>query len=74
MPQGSVGPTLARLEGHGIVDHRAQYWTIADAEHATASAGHLGAEAAEATDGGFSDEEIAAWMETAVDPIEDRDE
>lgn len=73
VPQGSVGPTLKRLEQHGLVDHRDRYWKIADAEHAVASAGLLGAATADEIDGGFSDEEIEKWMETAVDPIEARD-
>lgn len=73
VPQGSVGPTLKRLEQHGLVDHRGQFWKIADAEHASASAGYLGAATADARDGGFADEEVEAWMETAVDPIDERD-
>ncbi|RAW44025.1 hypothetical protein DQW50_16600 [Halorubrum sp. 48-1-W] len=40
------------------------------AEHAVASAGMHGAATADDIDGGFSDEDIKAWMETAVDPIE----
>ncbi|MFB6074224.1 MAG: MarR family transcriptional regulator [Haloarculaceae archaeon] len=74
VPQGSVGPTLKRLEQHGLVNHRDRYWKIADAEHAAASAAHLGAAAADARDGGFSDEDVEAWMKTAVDPIEGNDE
>lgn len=74
VPQGSVGPTLTRLEQYGLVDHRGRYWTIADAEHAAASAGLLGATAADEIDGGFSDEEVDQWMATAIDPIEDHDE
>lgn len=73
VPRGSVGPTLKRLEGHGLVDHRGRYWKITDAEHATASAGLLGAATADEVDGGFSDEEVDAWMEAAVDPVEERD-
>jgi hypothetical protein len=69
VPTGSVGPTLKRLEGRGLVDHRARYWTITDAEHASASAGSLGAASADEIDGGFSDEDVKRWMETAVDPI-----
>lgn len=69
VPRGSVGPTLKRLEERELVDHRGQYWKIADAEHATASAGLLGAATADEIDGGFSDEAIDEWMETAVDPI-----
>lgn len=68
VPQGSVGPTLARLERRGVVEHRGRYWAVADAEHATASAGLLGAASADDVDGGFTDADVAAWMETAVDP------
>lgn len=73
VPKGSVGPTLKRLERHGLVTHRGRYWKIADAEHASASAARLGAVAVDARDGGFSDEEVDAWMEAAVDPIEESD-
>lgn len=70
VPEGSVGPTLARLEGHSLVDHRDRFWTIADTEHAVASAGMHAAATANSVDGGFSDDEVDAWMETAVDPIQ----
>ena len=73
VPQGSVGPTLKRLEERGLVEHRGQYWKIADTEHATASAGLLGAASADEIDGGFSSEEVDEWMETAVDPIDELD-
>ena len=69
VPEGSIGPTLTRLKEHGLVDHRDQFWAIADAEHAVASAGLHGAPTADELDGGFSDEDVDAWMETAVDPI-----
>lgn len=79
VPRGSIGPTLKRLEGHGLLAHRERYWTIADAEHASASAGSLGATTADEIDGGFSDADVERWMETAVEPItegvrEDRSE
>ena len=70
VPEGSVGPTLKRLEEHGLVEHRDRFWTIADAEHAVVSAGLHGAAAADGLDGGFSDDDVKAWMETAVDPTE----
>ncbi len=74
VPRGSVGPTLKRLEQRGLVEHRGRYWKIAEAEHAISSAGLLGAGTADEIDGGFSDGEIDEWMETAVDPIDRRDE
>ncbi|OIB56699.1 winged helix-turn-helix domain-containing protein [Natrialba sp. SSL1] len=74
VPQGSVGPTLKRLERRGLVEHRGRYWKIADAEHATASAGLLGAAAVDEIDGGFSDDAVDEWMETALDPIDGRHE
>jgi len=70
VPEGSVGPTLKRLEEHGLVEHRDRFWTIADAEHAVVSAGLHGAATVDDIDGGFSDDDVEAWMETAVDPIE----
>ncbi len=74
VPRGSVGPTLKRLERRGLVEHRGHYWKIADTEHATASAGLLGAATADEIDGGFSDGEIDEWMETAVDGYQIRRE
>ncbi|SDK12356.1 hypothetical protein SAMN05216226_12016 [Halovenus aranensis] len=74
VPEGSVGPTLQRLKEHGLVEHRDRFWTIADAEHAAASAGIHGAATADDIDGGFSDDDVEAWMETAVDPIESETE
>jgi len=71
VPEGSVGPTLQRLEQHGLVEHRDHFWTIADAEHAVVSAGFHSAAAADDIDGGFSDGDVDAWMETAVEPIDD---
>jgi len=70
VPEGSVGPTLKRLEEHGLVEHRDRFWAVADAEHAVASAGFHSAATADDVDGGFSDEDVETWMETAVDPVE----
>jgi len=74
VPEGSVGPTLKRLKEHGLVEHRDHFWAITDSEHAVASAGVHSAATTDEIDGGFSDEEIQEWMETAVDPIESEDE
>lgn len=70
VPAGSVGPTLQRLEEHGLVDHRGRFWAIADDDHAVASAGLHGAATADELDDGFTEGDIDDWMETAVDPIE----
>ena len=70
MPERSVGPTLKRLDEYDLVGHRDRFWTIADAECAVASAGLHSAPMAEERDGGFSDDDVERWMETAVDPIE----
>jgi len=69
VPEGSVDPTLKRLEEHGLVEHRDRFWTIADAEHTVASAGMQGIATADDIDGGFSNDDVNIWMETAVDPI-----
>lgn len=71
VPDGSVGPTLSRLEEYGLVEHRDRFWAIADAEHAVASAGLHTHATADGVDGGFSEDDVEAWMETAVEPIED---
>ena len=74
VPEGSVGPTLKRLEEHGLVEHRDRFWAIADAEHAVASAGLHGIATADELDSGFSDDDVEAWMKTAVDPIDSESE
>ena len=71
VPEGSVGPTLKRLESHGLVVHRDRFWAVADSEHAAAAAGHHGAATADEIDGAFNADDRAAWMETAIDPIDD---
>ena len=68
--QGSVGPALNHLVEYGLVEHRDCFWAIADAEHAVASTGVHGAATGNKIDGGFSNDDIDVWMETAVDPIE----
>lgn len=74
VPEGSVGPTLKRLAEHGLVEHRDRFWTIADAGHAVASAGLHGTATADDIDGGFSDDDVEAWMETEADPIDSKTE
>lgn len=74
VPEGSVGPTLHRLEQWGLVDHRDRFWAIADAEHAVATAGLQTAATADDVDGGFTTRDVEVWMETAVDPIDQHDE
>ena len=69
VPDGSVGPTLKRLEDYGLVEHRERFWTIADTEHAVGSAGAHSAATTDEIDGGFTDEDIETWMESAVTPI-----
>lgn len=71
VPEGSVGPTLQRLEQHGLVEHRDRFWAVADTEHAVVAAGRHAAATADERDGGFSDEDIEVWMDTAVDPLDE---
>lgn len=70
VPQGSVGPTLHRLEQRGLVVHRDRFWAVADTEHAVAAAGNLTAVTADERDEGFTATDVETWMENAVDPIE----
>lgn len=30
VPRGSVGPTLRRLVEHGLVEHKGEYWAVAE--------------------------------------------
>lgn len=34
IPSGSIGVVLSRLEGRGLVDHRGEYWAVADPDDA----------------------------------------
>ena len=68
-PQEEVESALTRLDQRGIVEHRGQFWAIVDTEHAAASAGLHGIAIAADRDGGFSEEEVSMWMDTAVDPV-----
>jgi hypothetical protein len=70
-PQEAIESSLNRLEQRGFVDHRGRFWAIADCELAVISASLHGAVSAGDIDGGFSDEDVATWMETAIDPIEE---
>lgn len=74
VPDGSVGPTLSRLEQYGLLEHRGQYWTIADSERAIESAAQMGAETADGRDGGFTEKQREQWMENAVEPVAETDE
>ena len=74
VPAGSVGPTLSRLESHGLVDHRGHFWSITDERHAVESAVVHSHRTAAELDGGFSDEAIDAWMNAAVEPIDDEEQ
>lgn len=68
VPEGSVGPTLKRLEERGLVEHRDRFWAVSDVEHAVAAAGLHSAAAVDELDGGFSDDEVEALLESAVEP------
>jgi len=64
IPQGSVGPTLKRLEEDGLVVHRDRYWAIDDSYAATREGLVLtSATAAEYDDGKEFD--VDAWAEAA---------
>lgn len=69
VPEGSVGPTLTRLEKHGLLEHRDRFWAVSDAEHAVAAAARHTAVTADDIDGGFSDDDVEVWMASAVDPV-----
>ena len=68
-PQEEIELVLTRPNQRGLVEHRGPFWTIADTEHAAASAGLHGIATAADQDSGFSEEEVSTWMDTAVDPI-----
>lgn len=41
VPEGSVGPTLNRLEARGLVRHKEPYWAAPTDEHVASEAGML---------------------------------
>lgn len=59
VPRGSIGVVLSRLEERELVDHRGEYWAIADPEAAatTAQAAATGRAASER----FGTEEPSDW-------------
>lgn len=66
IPQGSVGPTLKRLEEDGLVVHRDRYWAIDDSYAASREGLALtSATAAEYDDGEEFD--LDAWADAAED-------
>lgn len=68
IPQGSVGPTLQRMEDDGLVEHRANYWRVSGSYLASRSGIAMVNEvAAEYDDGMEFDED--AWDEVAEEPI-----
>ncbi|MFD1513428.1 MarR family transcriptional regulator [Halomarina rubra] len=64
--QGSVGPTLKRLEDRGVVDHRLKWWRISDSYRTSEEAAVFVSETAEEYDDG-QEFDAAAWAEHAED-------
>lgn len=51
VPRGSVGTTLSRLESHGLVRHRGEYWAIEEDDRVASVVGTaLSMEATESDD------------------------
>lgn len=65
----AVADALDHLLRDGRLVHRGEFWSVADDEHARATAGLLATERVDDRDGGFAPDEIERWMETAVDPV-----
>lgn len=59
VPRGSIGVVLSRLEEKGHVEHRGEYWAVADAEDAAVTLSSS-ATARAATER-FGDEDPEAW-------------
>lgn len=57
--RGSVGVVLSRLEADDLVDHRGEYWAVADAEEAAKTL--TAAETARAATDRFGSEDPAEW-------------
>lgn len=65
----AVADALDHLLRDGRLVHRGEFWSVADDEHARATAGLLATGRADDRDGGFAPDEIERWMESAVDPV-----
>lgn len=72
--RGSVGPTLNRLEGAGLVRHKEPYWAAAEDDRiAAATAAFLGIEAAADTYGDDWYAETDEW-ETELPDLSDENQ
>lgn len=70
IPQGSVGPTLRRMEEDGLVDHRATYWRVSDS-YLASNAGLSMANAAAADHDDGKEFDSDAWDAVAEEPSDE---
>lgn len=70
IPEGSVSPTLARLEERDLVDHEPPYWSAVDDDRLAALAGTM--YSMQAFEEKYADDEFDGWHETDVDPRDHR--
>lgn len=59
VPRGSIGVVLSRLESNGLVDHRGEYWAIADTDDAAVT--QTASVTARAATERFGDEDPGEW-------------
>lgn len=59
VPRGSIGVVLSRLEDRDLVDHRGEYWAIADPDDAATTLG--AAATARAASDRLGDEDPDEW-------------
>jgi DNA-binding transcriptional ArsR family regulator len=70
IPEGSVSPTLARLEQRGLVEHESPYWSAGDDDRLASLDGTI--HTMRAFEERHDDDEFDGWHETDVDPREHR--
>lgn len=70
IPNGSVNPTLARLEDRDLVEHEAPYWSAGADDRLAAISGTL--YSMKAFEEHYGDDDFGGWHESDVDPRDHR--
>jgi hypothetical protein len=70
VPEGSLNPTLSRLEARGLVEHESPYWSAAEDDRLAGLEGTLASMAA--FEERHGDDDFDGWHDTDVDPRQER--
>ena len=70
IPDGSINPTLSRLEARGLVEHEAPYWSVVEDDRLAALGGTL--HSMQAFEARHGDDDFSDWTDSDVDPRANR--